>query len=156
MKANAIKPWILYPVLGLLVCAFVFNCSSDDSNNETMPREQLVQNTVNSNWIITSYIDSGQNETSDYNGYIFQFNNNGSVVAQKGDISINGTWSITSSDDDSQDQMHFNLSFNVPTDHDFDELNDDWHVSNFSSSRIDLEDESGGNGDTDILTFSKA
>ncbi|WP_228853545.1 hypothetical protein [Aegicerativicinus sediminis] len=156
MKANAIKRWVIYPCLGILLSVCLINCSSDDSNNDNTLNEQLVQNTIGSNWIISNYIDSGQNETSDYSGYIFQFNSNGNVIAQKGDVTINGTWSITSEDDDSQDHMHFNLSFNVPEDHDFDDLIDDWHVMNFSNSRIDLEDDSSGSGDIDLLTFSKA
>jgi len=37
----------------------------------------------------------------------------------------------------------------------FDELNDDWHILNETSTKIQLEDVSGGSGEIDLLTFEK-
>jgi hypothetical protein len=37
----------------------------------------------------------------------------------------------------------------------FDELNDDWHIIEETSTKIRLQDVSGGSGGTDLLTFEK-
>jgi hypothetical protein len=62
---------------------------------------------------------------------------------------VPGTWSTGS--DDSQKKLY--LTFNSPPD--FNELSDDWHILEETSTKIRLEDVSGGNGGTDLLTFEK-
>ena len=138
-------------------------CSSDDddvSPNDNSQQIAQIENTVESGtWRITNFNDSGQNETSDFNGYDFSFNSDGSLVATNGSNSVTGTWSVTndsnSSDDNSSDDIDFNIFFPVPDDHDFEDLNDDWDVVTTTSTRIELIDISGGNGDTDLLTFER-
>ena len=136
-------------------------CGTDDTmtedNNAVI--NQIADQIKSGTWRITSYIDSGNNETGDYAGYDFTFNENGSLVASNGANVINGTWSITddsnnSNDDRSNDNdIDFNILFASPPN--FEELSDDWDVVSTSTSKIDLIDVSGGNGSTDTLTFIK-
>ena len=105
-------------------------------------------------------VDSGQDETSDFNGYDFTFSSNGTISATNGVNTYNGTWSVTnssssSSSSSSSDDIDFNIQFQVADDHDFDDLNDDWDVVSHTSSMISLIDISGGNGGTDTLVFQK-
>lgn len=100
------------------------------------------------NWRISFYEDDGNNETSHYTGYTFAFASNGTVTAT-GSNTVNGTFS--SGNDDSQVKLYLDFGNTSP----FDELNDDWHVIEMTSSLIKLEDVSGGNGGTDYLTFEK-
>ena len=94
-------------------------CSSDDMDNPNNNSQQimLIENTaVSGSWTISSYVDSGQDETNDYNGYTFTFNDDGTVVATNGGNTINGTWSVTDSsnsndDSNSVDDIDFNISF---------------------------------------------
>lgn len=142
-------------------------CSKDDSSNNPTPNttsaDQTTQVVESGTWRITSFIDSGQDETSNFNGYTFSFNENGTVTATKGSTTISGTWSVSddssnsSSDDDgnSIDDDDFNLFFNVSEDSDFEDLNDDWDFISATNSKIELIDVSGGNGGTDYLTFQK-
>lgn len=142
-------------------------CSKDDNSNTTTPNntsaDQTTQVAQSGTWRITSFIDSGQDETNDFDGYSFTFNENGTVTATKGTTTISGTWSVSddssnsSSDDDgnSTDDDDFNLFFNVSPDSDFEDLNDDWDFISVSNSKIELIDVSGGNGGTDYLTFQK-
>ncbi|MBT8259522.1 MAG: hypothetical protein KJO49_13670 [Bacteroidia bacterium] len=109
-------------------------------------------------WVITLYIDSGQDETNLYNGYSFTFNSNGTLIANDGNMTINGSWSVTDSsnssdDSSSDDDIDFNILFSSPAD--FAELTDDWDVVQHSSTRIELIDVSGGNGGTDNLVFER-
>lgn len=149
--------------IGLIITLslLITNCSSDDAlpKDNTAIIDQIEDRVKSGSWRITSYIDSGQNETNDYNGYNFTFNDNGSLVADNGSNTISGTWSVTddsnSSDDDSSNDndIDFNIFFTSPPD--FEELSDDWDVVSINASKISLTDVSGGNGTTDTLVFEK-
>ena len=144
-------------------------CSSDDDVNQgdTSAEIAQVENTVQTGtWRITNFVDSGQDETNDFSGYEFTFASNGTLTATNGTTSYTGSWFISddeSSDDDSSDDdgssstddIDFNIFFPVPDSNDFEDLNDDWDIVSYSDSIINLIDISGGNGDTDILTFER-
>ena len=100
-------------------------------------------------WKVTLFNDSGRDETSHFAGYEFGFNANGTVRAQKGSTTVNGTWSTGG--DDSQNKLILNFGSTTP----FDELNEDWRILERTSSKIRLQHVSGGNGGTDLLTFEK-
>ena len=137
-------------------------CSSDDDDGSTNNNSQQIaeiENTVESGtWRITNFNDSGQNETSDFNGYTFNFGADGVLTATNGTNTYTGTWSVTedsssSDDSSSDDDIDFNIFFSSPEI--FAELSDDWDILSHSSNQIQLIDISGGNGGTDYLTFTK-
>ena len=97
-------------------------------------------------WDVASYTADGVDETGDYNGYQINFDANGTVIADNG-TSINGTWSV----ENSGNILVLNFGSSTP----FDEFNDDWDVISVSATQVILQDVSGGNGGTDILTFEK-
>lgn len=122
-------------------------CKKEDnspSNTSTGINPSIQQGT----WRVTSYIDSGNDETNHYTGYSFQFTSGGTVNATNSAGTTSGVWS--SGNDDSQVKLILNFS-TTP----FNELNDDWHVTQQSSTIIKLEDVSGGNGGIDYLIFEK-
>lgn len=106
-------------------------------------------------WSISYFAEDGNVETSDFAGYTFDFSSDGTVAATNGTTTISGTWSVTkdSSNDDSSSDVDFNLSF--PATNNFDDLNDDWDIVTQNDNTLELKDVSGGNGGTDLLTFSK-
>ena len=139
-------------------------CSSDDDDggsNDNSQQIAEIENTAQSGtWRITNFNDSGQNETSDFNGYDFTFNSNGSLIASNGSTTVSGSWSVTddsnsNDDSNSDDDIDFNISFPVPESNDFEDLNDDWDILSITDVKIELIDISGGNGGTDLLTFEK-
>ena len=97
----------------------------------------------NGSWKISLFNDSGNDETNHFTGYSFNFGSGGAVSASNGSSSVSGSWST--GNDDSQNKLNLN----------FGELSDDWHIISESSTKIELEDVSGGNGGTDLLTFVK-
>jgi len=135
-------------------------CSSDDDDfNDNSAEINNIKNTVQSgSWIITSFIDSGVDETNHYTGYSFTFNPDGTLVASNGSETVNGTWSVT--DDDSNDDspssndIDFNIVFSTPAIFN-DDLTEDWEIVTRSANKIELIHVSGGNGGTDTLTFEK-
>jgi hypothetical protein len=152
------KKLILIP---MLFCLFMLNiasmCSDDDNDNSSSTDPSLVINTVNQGtWRVTSFIDSGANETSHFTGYNFTFGNANVVTATNGMNTYTGTWSITS-DDDGDDNpggdLDFNIAFANPAE--FNDLSDDWNIVTYSSSTIALVHTSGGSGGTDALVLTK-
>ncbi len=100
------------------------------------------------NWRISLYNDSGTDELFHFSGYTFTFNN-GTVTATKAGATVSGTYSAGV--DDSKSKMYLDFGVTIP----FNKLNDDWHIISETSTKISLQDVSGGNGGTDLLTFEK-
>ena len=63
------------------------------------------------NWIMTYFYDRDSDETSDYNGYTFTFENSGTLTATNGTNTYTGLWSVTNSNsnDDSSNDIDFNI-----------------------------------------------
>jgi hypothetical protein len=146
----------------ILMALGISSCSSDTADDNLQNSEASVQAITNlavsGTWSISSFVDSGTDETNNFNGYGFTFNSDGSLLAENGLETITGTWSVTSDDSsddsddyDSSDDIDFNLFFSAPPD--FAELSEDWDIVSRSASRIELIHVSGGNGGTDTLTF---
>lgn len=150
-----------------VLLTFVFlSCQKEENDgilaNNQAEIQQVTNIVTNGAWRIASFIDSGSDETSDFNGYGFSFNTDGKLIAENGSTTINGTWSITDdssnssdddSNDDSSDAIDFNIFFAEPAS--FNELSEDWEIVSRSDAKIMLIDVSGGNGGTDTLTFEK-
>ncbi len=153
-------------IKAMVLLTFVFlSCEKNDdatSIDNQAEIQQLTQLVTTGAWRITSFIDSGNDDTSDFSGYGFSFNSDGMLIAENGSATVNGTWSITddsnsssddSSNDDSSDDIDFNLFFAEPAS--FNELSEDWEIVSRSDVKISLIHVSGGNGGTDTLTFEK-
>lgn len=97
-------------------------------------------------WKISLFQEDGFNETSDYEIYTFNFEDNGSVIASNNGFSVTGSWSVGKDDG----HVEFNLSMPIP----LDDLSDDWEVISNSSTKLELKDVSG-DGSVDYLTFIK-
>jgi hypothetical protein len=129
-----------------IILLFVFTSCKKDDNSSSITTTSVIDNMQQGSWRITLYNDSGIDETYHFTGYSFTFSN-GTVVATKSGNTASGIYS--SGNDDNQ--VKFILDFGAISP--FDELNDDWHVIEQSSSIIKMQDISGGDGGTDLLTF---
>jgi hypothetical protein len=149
------KPFIF--ALTLLV--FVGCKNDDNSNNNTSNFANLTTDIVQDTWKITSYLDDGVNETSDFAAYTFTFNSDGTVNASTDLLTENGTWMYEDSSNDSTDddgiENDEELIILFAMSNLLDEISDDWHITSASSTQIVLYDISGGNGTRDDLTFTK-
>lgn len=134
------------------------SCSGDDSSSTSSTLTDVVNTATQGTWHITSYIDSGNDETGHFTGYNFTFGGSNALTATNGTNTYTGSWSVTdssnSSDDDSPgSDIDFNIVFSAPAS--FQDLTDDWDIQERTATRIKLIDVSGGNGGTDYLTFEK-
>ena len=110
---------------------------------------ELTNILMDAQWYVQSYIDDGDDETNDYNGYNLTFNTDGSVIAENSNNTITGTWSVVNSSNGLDVILDFGTA--MP----FDEFNDDWDVVTYTTTSVKLFDISGGNGGTDYLSFQK-
>ena len=152
------KRLLFFPALLLSLTAGLINTSCSNSSDDSADLQQVViEETLQSGeWKITSFIDSGKDETVHFSGYTFQFGQNGSLISSNGSITYSGSWDITdnNSNDDSPDSdIDFNILF-TGNNH-FEDLSEDWHIVSQTSTQIVLIHVSGGNGGTDHLTFEK-
>jgi len=138
--------------IGLL--ALATGCSKWQSN-----QKQITKISTDGTWVVSSYIDDGDDETNDFSTFRLNFLEAG-VLNATDLLSSNsnpyaGTWSLTdsNSNDDSLDDLDFNINFNVSNK--LDDLSDDWDIISFTDTEIKLIDVSGGGGGTDYLTLSK-
>lgn len=99
-------------------------------------------------WQITYYYDD-IDDTSNFSGYTFTFNSNGTVIVQKGSIVINGNWASFL---DSNGIRKLDLNFDGEV---LDDIEEDWKLIEFNTTNIRLKDVSGGDGSTSYLYFTK-
>lgn len=74
-------------LLTLSVSLMSAMCSSDDdgdSNNNSQEIAQIENEVESGTWRVSSFIDSGQDETNDFTGYNFTFDANGTLTATNG------------------------------------------------------------------------
>ena len=151
--------WIISALF--VVASTVISCESNDDQldpQSDVNASELRSTVQQGQWRITYFFDSDKEETNHFTGYVFTFGSDGTVTATDGTMEITGIWSVEDSDsmDDSPDDssdVDFNLFFASPAD--FQELSDDWDILEYSSGQIKLIDVSGGDGDTDYLTFER-
>lgn len=151
------KKLILIPAL---FCLFMLNvasmCSSDDNSSSANPAP-VINAATTGTWRITSFIDSGNDETNHFTNYTFTFAASNVLTASNGTNTYTGTWSVTSDDSSDDDNPSGDLDFNIgfATPADFADLTEDWEIVSYSSTTIALVHVSGGGGGTDTLVFTK-
>jgi hypothetical protein len=158
-----IKSLVLPVVLFLSVLFISCEKSDDLDDNFTAADVNEIKSSIASgSWSVALFEEDGIDQTSNFNGYGFEFLSEGSINVSNGSNSFSGAWSITSdssssdddsSDDDSSDDVDFNIFFSSPSD--FQEISEDWDIISYSNSRIELRDVSGGDGSIDRLIFEK-
>jgi len=91
-------------------------------------------------WRVSFYWDT-KDETSNFSGYALMFGDGGVLMAHKGAAAVTGTWSQTST--------KLIINFTDPV---LSELNDDWLITEKSSTVIKLKDDNPGQDDQLHLT----
>jgi hypothetical protein len=76
-----------------IICLFSIGFVSCKKFIEQQEQNALVNIVTNGVWVVTRYIETGNDITSDFAGYTFHFNTNGTVTGTKAGTTSNGTWS---------------------------------------------------------------
>ncbi len=127
--------------LGILLSVVLFNAACRNGGSNSVPPTSGV-------WRVTSYMDSGKNETSKYSGWTFDFRSNGTFVANipSPARTVEGTWAETSS---SSNKLIISISGTKA----LDDLSDDWLIVEKSGSVIRLTDDNPSSAE--FLDFKK-
>lgn len=145
--------------LSIAFAILLSSCSKEeDATVDNVAEIQEVQSTMQTgNWRITNLNDSGEDETADFTDYTFTFAEDGTITATNGTTTQTGTWSVINDrdDDDTQDDIEFNILFSVSDTSDFEDLNDDWDIVSISDTKIELIDLGDANEAPERLTFER-
>ncbi len=131
----------------LLLSAFA-SCSNSDDNSSGGNNNQ----TPNAGTWKVSYFYDKKDETGNYAAYTFEFGTDGSLSASNGSQTWSGTWQ-TGIDDSAN---KFLIDFNGTLPSALSELEEDWRIISIEDNFMHFEHTSGGNGDTDVLKFTKS
>ena len=118
------------------------DCSNSGGNTSTAIEDQLTDGV----WYVTYFFDD-YDETSDFTGYTFTFNADGTALADNG-MQTSGSWSTYT--DSGVEKLDLNFGTMDP----LEELQDDWEILSVSADLIELRDVSG-DGSVDQLTFGR-
>ncbi len=143
--------YTLYPTLLVFVAIFctASMCSDDENEKNDMFNQGLETSLDYGTWKVTYFFDK-QDETGNFAGYSFQFNDDGLAIATKSSLSVQGSWG-TEDSSDGNIKLYLDFGAGEP----LEELNEDWKVVGNSGPKVTLEHESGGNGDTDVLVLER-
>lgn len=107
-------------------------CQSSKNDNNPVPASDL----NNSTWRVTYFFDRDKEETSDFNGYTFEFREDGSFVANlPGGGTQTGTWQFQ----DQNTELAILIAGGKPLD---DITDDDWDVTEHTANSLKLRDDS--------------
>ncbi len=134
--------------LPVLLCSFFALTSCDDNSSGNNNNNTVTP--AAGTWKVSYFFDK-QDETSYYTNYSFEFGANGSLSASNGGQSWSGTWATGF--DDSANKFLIDFSGAVPSA--LSELEEDWRIIKVDDNFMHFEHTSGGNGDTDVLKFTK-
>ena len=102
------------------------------------------------NWSVSSYIDDGTDDTSDFENYVLSFGEEGVLTAVINDTTTEGTWSVHMSS-----SAELELIIDLGEAEPLDELSDSWDVTGLTENTVELEDVSGGDGSVDTLVIQR-
>ena len=124
--------------LAMLAILFFASCSKDNSVIPSSLTEPVTATEVDlkkpspGNYTISKFIDTGDDETAQFNGYTFKFKFNGGLVATTANGQVfNGSWSLNSA----ETIMTLNISGTAALD-DLDD--DDWQVVKITNKVIKI------------------
>jgi len=138
--------------LVLLSLVTLMSCSkkSDDNLNAGGTVNKTEQ--VSGEWNVSSYFDSGKDETSNYSGYTFTFNIDGTLTASSSSTSYTGTWRIgdkSSDDDNSSNRFIVSITGNKQ----MVDLSNDWLIVTITDSQMSFKDDNSSS--MEQMTFSR-
>lgn len=144
MRYLKYKSATLAGFFSLLVLLGACRNSNDDNSNPGNVTPAAGQ------WKVSYFFDK-QDETGNYAAYVFEFDTDGSMSASNGSQTWAGSWAAGI--DDSNDKFLINFTDAVPSA--LEELEEDWRIIDMQDNFMHFEHTSGGNGDTDILKFTR-
>jgi len=135
-------------ILFALLILTSWGCSKDDGSNANTDVEAVQSSLQVDRWNVTYFFHDGADRTTDFRGFLFTFNSNGSISAINNLFTVNGSWSVVKDGNFTE----VNIAFASPST--FQNLTKDWRVNTNTFSRITMQNFSA-NGTISSLTLEK-
>lgn len=136
-------------LLSFLLSLSLFSCDLDGNGNSSSSDISVAQLTddlsLSSGLRLVQFIEDNEDYTSEFSGFVFRFEPNGTVTATRGSQSISGTYRVFRDDGETELAMIF------PSSSILNEFTDDWYFRGKSNNRITFEDDD--DNDLDRLVF---
>lgn len=132
----------------LLVSYLVLTSSSCKHDDKDLTPGNPTTGTPGSGWRVSLYSEPGENKTSDYNGYTFDFTATGAMTAAGNGQNVSGTWRQFKNDGVTKFEIDLSTS-----DDDLKDLNHAWVLVGRSDVLISLADDNALSNE--VLQFSK-
>lgn len=130
----------------MIVTLVLFFTACDHTGNITATIPLVV---TSGTWRVSLFTDNGNDETSDFIGYNFVFNVNGTLMAVKNGTSKPGTWNAN----ENSNKLMIDLGPKDNNNRPLGELTDDWLILSKSNTEIRLTDDNPASNE--FLTFVK-
>ncbi|MGD1840706.1 MAG: hypothetical protein ACFB0B_07395 [Thermonemataceae bacterium] len=150
---NHIKKYSFLLIISVLLIA----CDDDDDEHRPANTPQPVaRDDVVGAWDVSLFRDDGEDDTDDFDGLTFTFEEDGDLLISDGQQSTTAQWSINSAGD----RMNIDISAaNIADLSDRDELedldDDDWVVVESTDTTLQLREDDEDADDRDEVRFSK-
>lgn len=118
----------------------------DDDNSGSSGNTELSTILTSGTWYVQYCFYDEEDETDFYQGFVFDFNSDETVIAVRNSLAIDGDWDI-----DTQ-ATYQNLSLNFDGS-ELDDIETEWKVVEYSNTSIRLKKQHSNS--TDYLTFKK-
>ena len=131
----------LYPVAIIAIIGMSWSCTKENASVSSAPPsedealqagETITANVVPGTYSILRFIDTGDDITADYNGYTFEFQADGTLIATKGANTFTGTWKLNSAQTRMTINIHGTKALNNLSD-------DSWKVARITDQRISIK-----------------
>ncbi len=132
-----IKKVLMAPLLIVCTLLVLNSCTKEDSATKLPSEDELLAGEVVEKqpspgvYTITKFIDTGDDETAQFNGYTFEFKANGTLIATNNGQTYTGSWDLNNAETV--------MTINIAGTNALDDLDDDdWEVIRITNQRIKI------------------
>lgn len=143
-----LKNSLVLMTLVILMATFTTACRRSSDPNPSGPN---VITPATGAWKVTYFFDR-KDETGNFANYLFEFQNDGTLLASQPGNTYRGTWRSFSDSGVQKFLMDFPGTVHPGV---LDELEDDWRIIQMDVPLMHLDHISGGDGHTSIIKFEK-
>lgn len=129
------KKMMVLPAILIGIAGILSSCSKEQislTDEEVLPDESILRQPSPGNYSVFKFIDTGDDETSQFTGYVFEFQADGDLIATTNTGAVfTGFWDLNSA----ETMMEISIA---GTDALEDLDDDDWTVNRITNSRIGI------------------
>ena len=130
------KPFLFFAIKCSIIIYFAA-CTGIDHYTTAKSATPIVTKGV---WKVNLYRDSNKDQTNDFAGYTFTFNEYGKITASKNGININGNWF----EDNISNRLNIDFGVTNPS---FVKLNTYWNITQVTKVQVGLQNSNGPTND---------